>query len=295
LTTTPFTGERMVVWSRLICACASAASFCLTRGLLHAQLGLRRADRFLERPLVRLRGVVLRERGVVPGLRGVAVGLGDEPAGEQLRGARERAPGVRDRHHRLRGLRPAFRPRGLRVGDGAPGLLHLRLLVAHGGLHGLQVGARLVGGGLEQRGVDARDHLALAHLRVEVGGELLDGSRDLAADQDHDHRIDVAGGRHDGAQLAALDGRGAVLRRRTGRQPQPGAGGGPDDEQRGQREAERTATPARRRRDGDEGAGMEQRACHVPRQRKHAVTGMRDGAPSPRRGRGAAVRPSLCR
>ncbi len=143
------------------------------------------------------------------GLRGVEIGLGDEVAGAE-------------------GLVALVGP--ARSEDVGLGLLQLAI----GGEH---VGLRLGEVGLEERGIDLRDELALLHRRVVVGVELGDAPADLTADLDGDHRRDDPGGGHPRDHRALRHRRGLVLQRRRAAQDAPGRqSGARQDHERGKPE-----------------------------------------------------------
>ena len=108
---------------------------------------------------------------------------------------------------------------------GAPGLA---LGIFGGHLQARDIGARrrhiglgLRHRGLEQRRIDLGDPLALLHLGIEIGVQLLDAAGNLAADIDGDHRLQAArraDARHD---VGFLRDGGLVVRRGvfTGRIP----------------------------------------------------------------------------
>jgi hypothetical protein len=153
-------------------------------------------DRRRQRLLVGCGGVMLSQRGVVRGLGGVTIRRRNQVALEELGLAAERPPRVDHAHQCLGRLRLRFGMCRSGVVDTGPGLLDLRLLVEDGGLGGLDVRAGLVDRRLEERRVDPRDDLPSTDDRVEVGGQLLDRPRHLAAHEDHDHGVEVAGRRH---------------------------------------------------------------------------------------------------
>ena len=127
-----------------------------------------------------------RRRRVGVRARGVVVGLRDELAPEQV-----------------------LRPRELALGVGR---LRLRLREVARGRH--VVRPRLLDLGLEEAGVDLGQPLALLHGRVEVGVDLLDAARHLAADLHGDQGRERAARGHLRDDRPAIDGRGIVADRR---------------------------------------------------------------------------------
>ena len=109
---------------------------------------------------------LLRDRSVVVGLGGFEVTLGQEILGRELLGSLVFLLRV---HHR--GACP------FDVGFGRD-----------------EVGLGLAYAGVEARGVEPRDYLALLDRGVEVGAEALDGAGDLGAYLDRGHRLQRARG-----------------------------------------------------------------------------------------------------
>ena len=136
---------------------------------------------------------------------------------------------VRLRKQPLRGER--LRARELLAGvlDGGAGPLHVGLGRDQRRLH-------LAEPCLQQRRVEAGQHLALADDRVEVGVQRLDRPRDLRADLDRGHRLQRPGRPHHVQHVAAADGSGDVLHvRGAAAQHQPRDDGQDDDGQTDER------------------------------------------------------------
>src|SRR5262249_22978608 len=106
----------------------------------------------------------------------------------------------------------ALGERCLRAVDVGPRPLQLRHLVDHRGLARLEVGAGLVHARLEELRVEASDHLASAHLRIEVSQQILDLTGDLTAHLDCDDGVHRPGGRDHSTQRASLHHGRTVLR-----------------------------------------------------------------------------------
>ena len=120
---------------------------------------------------------------------------------------------------------------------------------------GVEVGLSLSHPGLEDLGIDQRNHLALADDGVEIDVELFDLARDLAADQNRDHGVDGAARRDRRGEGPALHPREPVLRGvaaalRVEIAPNPRPDGDRDEDKRQQpwssRGASHTAFPPRR-------------------------------------------------
>ncbi len=122
---------------------------------------------------------------------------------------------------------------GLRAGVGLVGGERARLRGDHACLGLEVVGLGLLDRRLEQLRVDLGDQLALLHLRVEVGHELLDAPGDLGADLDGDERREGSA-RRDLAHDVALGDRGRLVGHRRGlvsRVPPPERNASADDQQ----------------------------------------------------------------
>ena len=79
------------------------------------------------------------------------------------------------------------------------------------GLGANQVCARLLDLRLKEGRIEARQHLALAHERIEVGVELLDGARHLRADLNGRDGLELTGGADRFGDVAARDARGVTV------------------------------------------------------------------------------------
>ena len=82
------------------------------------------------------------------------------------------------------------------------------------GLGANQVRASLLDLRLEEGRIEARQHLPLAHQRVEIGVQLLDGARHLRADLNRRDGLQRAGRADRFREVAARDARRSDGRRR---------------------------------------------------------------------------------
>jgi hypothetical protein len=155
----------------------------LDRGLRAAHLRLAHLD-------LRLHGLQLLARGVEHRARLVELRRGDELLVHQHLLALEIALGIEERDAHAPEL----------------GVLRREARARHryGALRGIQVGARLAHAQLVGRRVDARDHLAALHRRVEVGVDVLHLPGDLRADLHRGDRVQRPARHHDGRHRAAL-------------------------------------------------------------------------------------------
>ena len=121
-----------------------------------------------------------------------------------------------DLHVRLRLMKIGHRLveiglRGVLFRDQVFGSLGIDSRQFEGGVRIGEVAFRLRDAGLENGRIDLRDHLARLHRRIKIGEQLLDVTRNLAADLHVHDRIERAGGRDRLRDRAARHGRGLIF------------------------------------------------------------------------------------